>query len=59
MLMTISTHYRFNTTIYELDDRHKGILNRRRVILMNPADITKHKLKASEIVNLHNKFNNT
>lgn len=39
MMMTIRTHDQYNTTIYGLDDRYRGILNERRVILMNPKDM--------------------
>lgn len=59
MLMTIRTHDQFNTTIYGLDDRYRGILNERRVVLMNSEDIAKYNLKAGDIVNLHNRFNGT
>ena len=38
-MMTIRTHDQFNTTIYGLDDRYRGISNERRVVLMNRDDI--------------------
>lgn len=37
--MTIRSHYQFNTTIYDLHDRYRGIYNERRVVLMNPKDM--------------------
>ena len=40
-LTTIRSHDQFNTTIYGLDDRYRGIHNERRVIFMNEADISK------------------
>jgi molybdopterin-dependent oxidoreductase alpha subunit len=54
LMMTIRTHDQFNTTIYGLDDRYRGIFNERRVILMNQKDIQKAKLKDYQIVDLHN-----
>jgi molybdopterin-dependent oxidoreductase alpha subunit len=54
MMMTIRTHDQFNTTIYGLDDRYRGIYNERRVILMNAKDIQKHDLKAGDVVDLIN-----
>ncbi|MBK8551959.1 MAG: FdhF/YdeP family oxidoreductase [Ignavibacteria bacterium] len=54
MMMTIRSHDQFNTTIYGLDDRYRGIYNERRVILMNEKDIAKRKLKDSDIVDLFN-----
>ena len=35
MMMTIRSHDQFNTTIYGLNDRYRGIYNERRVIFMN------------------------
>jgi molybdopterin-dependent oxidoreductase alpha subunit len=39
MMMTIRTHDQFNTTVYGLDDRYRGIYNGRRVVFMNPDDM--------------------
>ena len=52
VMMTIRTHDQFNTTIYGLDDRYRGIKHERRVILMNKSDITGRGLKAGEIVDI-------
>lgn len=54
MMMTIRTHDQFNTTIYGLDDRYRGIYNERRVILMNENDIRKQGLQAGDVVDLYN-----
>ena len=54
MMMTIRSHDQFNTTIYGLDDRYRGIYNERRVIFMNEKDIAKAGLKANDIVDLYN-----
>ena len=37
--MTIRSHDQFNTHIYGLDDRYRGIYNGRRVIFMNVEDM--------------------
>jgi anaerobic selenocysteine-containing dehydrogenase len=58
MMMTIRTHDQFNTTIYGLDDRYRGIYNERRVILMNEKDIEKQGLKAGDVVDLFNYHDN-
>ncbi len=52
ILMTIRTHDQFNTTIYGMDDRYRGILNERRVLLMNKDDIREQQLKPLDIVHL-------
>lgn len=54
MMMTIRTHDQFNTTIYGLDDRYRGIYNERRVILMNQNDITKLGFTHGDTVDLYN-----
>lgn len=54
LMMTIRSHDQFNTTIYGLDDRYRGITNERRVIFMNEQDIKKHGVKAGDIVDLYN-----
>ena len=54
LMMTIRSHDQFNTTVYGLDDRYRGIFNERRVILMNQNDIQKAGLVAGERVDLCN-----
>ena len=58
MMTTIRSHDQFNTTIYGLEDRYRGIHNERRVIFMNPADIKKAGFKAGEKVDLFNYHEN-
>ncbi|GGM88351.1 FdhF/YdeP family oxidoreductase [Streptomyces fuscichromogenes] len=38
LLQTLRSHDQYNTTIYGLDDRYRGIKNGRRVVLVNPED---------------------
>jgi anaerobic selenocysteine-containing dehydrogenase len=52
VLMTIRSHDQFNTTIYGMDDRYRGIYNERRVVLMNPDDMIKEGLKKKDKVSL-------
>jgi molybdopterin-dependent oxidoreductase alpha subunit len=54
MMMTIRSHDQFNTTIYGLNDRYRGIFNERRVILMNGRDILKRGLNKGDVVDLFN-----
>jgi molybdopterin-dependent oxidoreductase alpha subunit len=54
MMTTIRSHDQFNTTIYGLDDRYRGVHNERRVIFMNETDISKAGLKAGDQVDLFN-----
>jgi anaerobic selenocysteine-containing dehydrogenase len=54
MMMTIRSHDQFNTTIYGLNDRYRGIYHERRVVLMNQKDIDKRDLKDGDVVDLYN-----
>ena len=39
LLQTLRSHDQFNTTIYGLDDRYRGVKNGRRVVFVHPDDI--------------------
>jgi len=52
LMMTIRSHDQFNTTIYGMNDRYRGIYNERRVIFMNEKDIKSRGLIANEVVDL-------
>ncbi len=54
IMMTIRSHDQFNTTIYGLNDRYRGIYNERRVVLMNDGDITERNLKDGDVVDIYN-----
>ena len=56
VLMTIRSHDQFNTTIYGLDDRYRGIYNGRRVIFMNPEDIEEAGLTQGQPVDITSHF---
>lgn len=52
MLMTIRSHDQFNTTIYGLDDRYRGVYNERRVLFMNPEDMKAADLGKLDVVDI-------
>ncbi|WP_291961342.1 FdhF/YdeP family oxidoreductase [Maribacter sp.] len=52
MLMTIRSHDQFNTTIYGLDDRYRGVYNARRVIFMNIDDMKAVGLNKLDVVDI-------
>jgi len=54
LMATTRTHDQFNTTIYGLEDRYRGIKNERRVIFMNQKDMDKAGFEAGEKVDLYN-----
>ncbi len=53
-MATVRSHDQFNTTIYGMDDRYRGIHNERRVVFMNPQDIKEAGFSAGEKVDLFN-----
>jgi anaerobic selenocysteine-containing dehydrogenase len=53
-MSTTRTHDQFNTTIYGLEDRYRGIKNERRVIFMNKLDIERAGFSAGDKVDLFN-----
>ena len=52
ILMSIRSHDQFNTTIYGLNDRYRGVFNERRVLFMNENDIKKGGFEKMEVVDL-------
>ena len=55
-MMTVRTHDQFNTTVYGLDDRYRGIKHGRRVVFLNEADVSERGLKAGDVVDLVGHF---
>jgi molybdopterin-dependent oxidoreductase alpha subunit len=52
LMMTIRTHDQFNTTIYGMNDRYRGIYNERRVVLMHPKDLDEAGFYPQQIVDI-------
>ncbi|HRE03422.1 MAG TPA: FdhF/YdeP family oxidoreductase, partial [Ilumatobacteraceae bacterium] len=52
LLQTVRSHDQYNTTIYGLDDRYRGIHGGRRVVFVNPADLTALDLADEQVVDL-------
>lgn len=56
VLQTLRSHDQYNTTIYGLDDRYRGVKGGRRVVFINPADLEAMGLKAGDRVDLVSEF---
>ena len=52
VMMSIRSHDQFNTHIYGLDDRYRGIYNGRRVIFMHKDDVREAGLQQGQLVDL-------
>jgi molybdopterin-dependent oxidoreductase alpha subunit len=51
-LTTIRSHDQYNTTIYGLNDRYRGITGRRDVVFVNERDLVSRGLKHGDLVDL-------
>ena len=56
VLQTLRSHDQYNTTIYGLDDRYRGISGGRRVVFVNPEDIKSFGVTAGDRVDLVSEF---
>jgi molybdopterin-dependent oxidoreductase alpha subunit len=52
MLTTVRSHDQFNTTIYGLNDRYRGIRGGRRVVFMNADDMRERELDDGAVVDI-------
>ncbi|MHA7630638.1 FdhF/YdeP family oxidoreductase [Corallococcus sp. M7] len=56
MMMTLRSHDQYNTTVYGLDDRYRGIHQGRRVVFLHPEDVKARGLTAGQKVDLTSHF---
>jgi anaerobic selenocysteine-containing dehydrogenase len=55
-MMTVRSHDQFNTTIYGLDDRYRGVHNERRVIFLNADDVREAGFAPGQVVDITSHF---
>ncbi|TWB57665.1 molybdopterin-dependent oxidoreductase alpha subunit [Rhizobium sp. ERR 922] len=51
-LATIRSHDQYNTTIYGLDDRYRGVFGRRDILFMNDKDLKAKGLEHGDLVEI-------
>jgi molybdopterin-dependent oxidoreductase alpha subunit len=56
LLTTMRSHDQFNSTIYGLNDRYRGVFDGRRVLFLNPLDMEARNLRAGQIVDIYSHF---
>jgi molybdopterin-dependent oxidoreductase alpha subunit len=56
LLQTMRSHDQFNTTIYSLNDRYRGIKKGRRVIFVHPDDLAALGVDNGELVDVHSEY---
>ncbi len=52
LLSTVRSHDQFNSTIYGLDDRYRGVYSGRRVVFVNPEDLAARGLQDGDLVDI-------
>tara|TARA_Y100000766_G_scaffold206083_1_gene177880 strand:- start:6426 stop:8723 length:2298 start_codon:yes stop_codon:yes gene_type:complete len=56
VMMTIRSHDQYNTTIYDVHDRYRGISGNRRIVLMNALDMVERGWKNRQHVSISSHF---
>jgi formate dehydrogenase major subunit len=56
VLQTFRSHDQYNTTIYGMDDRYRGVYGARNVVFVNPSDMKKLDVEAGDLVDLIGTF---
>ncbi len=52
LMMTMRSHDQYNTTVYGMDDRYRGVRGGRRVVFLNAGDLAERGLEAGDLVDL-------
>jgi molybdopterin-dependent oxidoreductase alpha subunit len=55
-LTTLRSHGQYNTTIYNLDDRYRGVFGRRDIIFMNAKDLAARGLEHGDQIDIETAF---
>jgi anaerobic selenocysteine-containing dehydrogenase len=55
-LATVRSHDQYNTTIYGLDDRYRGVFGQRRVVFIHPDDLKHIGMRAGDWVDITSVF---
>jgi molybdopterin-dependent oxidoreductase alpha subunit len=56
LMTTVRSHDQFNTVVYGLDDRYRGVRGGRRVIFVNPEDLRELRLRDAQLVDITSHF---
>lgn len=51
-MITLRSHDQYNTTIYALDDRYRGVFGRRDILFMSDVDLDKRGLEHGDLVDI-------
>jgi molybdopterin-dependent oxidoreductase alpha subunit len=56
LMMTMRSHDQYNTAVYGMDDRYRGVRGGRRVVFLNVEDLAERGLVEGDLVDLVSQF---
>ncbi len=56
LLQSVRSHDQFNTTIYSLNDRYRGVKKGRHVLFVNPEDLQELGIEDGSFVDVHSEY---
>jgi len=57
VMQTLRSHDQYNTTIYGLDDRYRGVYGQRKVVFIHPQDMAEQGLQEGQQVDIETLWN--
>lgn len=51
-MQTLRSHDQYNTTIYGMNDRYRGIFGERNIVFMNPQDLARLNIREGSLINV-------
>ncbi|MEG3133803.1 FdhF/YdeP family oxidoreductase [Rouxiella sp. T17] len=54
-MVTLRSHDQYNTTIYGMDDRYRGVFGRRDILFMNDVDLEQRGLEHGDLVDIESR----
>lgn len=54
-MVTLRSHDQYNTTIYGMDDRYRGVFGRRDILFMNDVDLQQRGLEHGDVVDIESR----
>lgn len=55
-LMTLRSHDQYNTTVYGMDDRYRGVKGKRKVVFLHPQDLQQRGLSDGDRIDLTSQY---
>lgn len=56
IMQTLRSHDQYNTTVYGMNDRYRGVSTARRIVFLNPEDMRTRNIKPLQRIDLHSHY---